>query len=187
MAALVPGSVGLPGDYLGMDVSFRTLVGPRIVGISPLSSPSVIGTPDAGLSLGGAVPLSEHEQRLLDQIERALYAEDPKFAHAVRAKDPQVHYKRRIVKAVLGFVLGVVVLMTGLVLNAGTTTIVVGVTGFLIMVVACVWGLTSWKRMAGISSGPDPDLRTRHSGRRLSRGSFMERMEERWRRRTEGQ
>jgi hypothetical protein len=26
------------------------------------------------------VPLSDHEQRLLEQIERALYAEDPKFA-----------------------------------------------------------------------------------------------------------
>ncbi|WP_119729807.1 DUF3040 domain-containing protein [Thermomonospora amylolytica] len=136
------------------------------------------------------MPLSEHEQRLLDQIERALYAEDPKFAHAVRAKDPQVHYKRRIVKAVLGFVLGVVVLMTGLVINAGTATIVVGVTGFLIMVVACVWGLTSWKRMAGIGSEPDPGPRSRSrqsGGRRPSRGSFMERMEERWRRRTEGQ
>jgi hypothetical protein len=31
------------------------------------------------------MPLSEHEQRMLDQIERALYAEDPKFASSVRA------------------------------------------------------------------------------------------------------
>ena len=31
------------------------------------------------------MPLSEHEQRLLDQIERALIAEDPKFASTVRA------------------------------------------------------------------------------------------------------
>ena len=37
-------------------------------------------------SMGGAVPLSEHEERLLDQIERALEAEDPKFAHAVRCQ-----------------------------------------------------------------------------------------------------
>ncbi|SEF51057.1 Protein of unknown function [Thermomonospora echinospora] len=134
------------------------------------------------------MPLSEHEQRLLDQIERALYAEDPKFAHAVRAKDPQVHYKRRIVKAVLGFVLGVVVLMTGLVINAGTTTIVVSVTGFLLMVVACVWGLTSWKRMTGVGAEAESATRPRQGGaRRPARASFMERMEERWRRRTEGQ
>ena len=32
------------------------------------------------------MPLSEHEQRQLEQIERALYAEDPKFAQAVRAQ-----------------------------------------------------------------------------------------------------
>ncbi|REE99676.1 DUF3040 domain-containing protein [Thermomonospora umbrina] len=133
------------------------------------------------------MPLSEHEQRLLDQIERALYAEDPKFAHAVRSKDPQVHYKRRIVKAVLGFVLGVVVLMTGLVINAGTTTIAISVTGFLLMVVACVWGLTSWKRMTGVGNEPDPGTRSRpNGGGRRSRTGFMERFEERWRRRTEG-
>src|ERR671914_2295702 len=76
-----------------------------------VSSPYGTGVPVTGLSLGGAVPLSEHEQRLLDQIERALYAEDPKFAHAVRATSPQVHYKRRVVKAALGFFIGVCLLM----------------------------------------------------------------------------
>ena len=30
------------------------------------------------------MPLSDHEQRMLDQIESALYAEDPKFASSVR-------------------------------------------------------------------------------------------------------
>ena len=33
------------------------------------------------------MPLSDHEQRLLEQIERALYAEDPKFASTVRTTD----------------------------------------------------------------------------------------------------
>ena len=32
----------------------------------------------------GRMPLSDHEQRMLDQIESALYAEDPKFASSVR-------------------------------------------------------------------------------------------------------
>ena len=30
------------------------------------------------------MPLSDHEQKLLEQIEQALYAEDPKFAATVR-------------------------------------------------------------------------------------------------------
>jgi hypothetical protein len=137
----------------------------------------------AGLSLGGAVPLSEHEQRLLDQIERALYTEDPKFAHAVRSTDPQVHYKRRIVKAVLGFVLGVCALMTGLVMNAGSVTVAISVAGFLLMVACCVWALSSWKRMTGV--GAEPETPKRAS--RPARAGFMNRLEERWRRRSDGE
>lgn len=33
---------------------------------------------------GRMPPLLDHEQRMLDQIESALYAEDPKFASSVR-------------------------------------------------------------------------------------------------------
>jgi Protein of unknown function (DUF3040) len=160
------------------------LVAPRILGISPMAkSPSGVGVTAAGLSLGGAVPLSEHEQRLLDQIERALYTEDPKFVHAVRSTDPQVHYKRRIVKAVLGFVLGVCALMAGLVINAGSVTIAVSVTGFLLMVTCCVWALSSWKRMTGV--GTEPETTKRNA--RPARTGFMDRLEERWRRRSDGQ
>ena len=134
------------------------------------------------------MPLSEHEQRMLEQIESALYAEDPKFAHAVRSTNPQVHYKRRIVKAAFGFVVGVCTLMAGLVINAGTVTIAVSVTGFLLMVVCCVWALTSWKRMAGIgeeSAAPQGGGR-RADPAKPAKAGFMERMEERWRRRSEG-
>ena len=45
------------------------------------------------------MPLSEHEQRLLDQIERALYAEDPKFASTVRSTDLRTHMRRRMRRA----------------------------------------------------------------------------------------
>lgn len=136
--------------------------------------------------MGGAVPLSEHEQRQLEQIERALYAEDPKFAHAVRSTNPQVHYKRRIVKAVLGFVLGVGALMTGLVVKVMPASIIISVAGFLLMVVCCVWGLSSWKRMAGAGGDADPS-RAPAPPSRPARSGFMERLEERWRRRSEGE
>ena len=53
--------------------------------------------------IGGSVPLSEHEQRQLEQIEQALYAEYPRFASAVRSADPRVHYQRRVVYGVLTF------------------------------------------------------------------------------------
>lgn len=132
------------------------------------------------------MPLSEHEQRQLEQIERALYSEDPKFAHAVRATDPQVHYKRRLVKAVLGFVVGVCLLMAGVI----TKVIPISVVGFLIMLGCCVWGLSCWKRMSGSEPVPAPGSKKRGGGggggRKPRKAGFMERMEERWRRRHEG-
>jgi Protein of unknown function (DUF3040) len=145
-------------------------------------SPSGVGFPLAGLSLGGAVPLSDHEQRMLDQIERALYAEDPKFASAVRSTDPQVHYRRRIWKAAIGSALGLFVVLAGVIVNTMPISIVISVAGFLLMVTCCAWGLTSWKRMNGVA---DPAPRRRRADKRpkAAKGGFMERLEERWRRR----
>ncbi|GII67055.1 membrane protein [Sphaerisporangium krabiense] len=128
------------------------------------------------------MPLSEHEQRLLDQIEQALYSEDPKWANTVRISDPRNHYKRRLVKASIGFVLGVVLLMVGVV----APIIPLGVGGFVVMLAACLWGLSSWKRMNGL--GGDARAQGGHGRperRRGSRQGFMERMEERWRRRSD--
>ncbi|MFF5204619.1 DUF3040 domain-containing protein [Streptosporangium sp. NPDC000396] len=126
------------------------------------------------------MPLSEHEQRLLDQIEQALYAEDPKWANTVRISDPRSHYKRRLVKASIGFVLGVVLLMVGVVIQV----IPLGVGGFVVMLAACLWGLSSWKRMNGFGDASPSGQTPGKTGRRAGpRPSFMERMEERWRRR----
>ena len=137
------------------------------------------------------MPLSEHEQRQLEQIERALYAEDPKFAQAVRAKDPRVHYKRRIVEAAIGFLLGVGLLLAGVV----SKLTVVGVAGFVVMLACSMWALSSWRHMSGGTTagrGPARERRERRERRARparpapgSRTRFMERMEERWRRRQE--
>ncbi|SDI05490.1 DUF3040 domain-containing protein [Nonomuraea jiangxiensis] len=130
------------------------------------------------------MPLSEHEQRLLDQIEQALYAEDPKWANTVRISDPRSHYKRRLIKATIGFALGVVIMMVGVVLS-GAALIPLGVGGFVVMLAACLWGLSSWKRMNGFGDSPPAPGAPSPQGKqaRRNRGSFMERMEERWRRR----
>jgi hypothetical protein len=137
-----------------------------------------------GLSLGGAVPLSEHEQRQLDQIERALYAEDPKFANAVRSTDPSVHYKRRLFQAGLGVFLGICLVMAGVIMLQSTGLgIIISGAGFGVAVASGVWGLKTWKR---ISSGEDSSGAGTRPGRpRQQRAGFMERLEERWRRRRE--
>jgi hypothetical protein len=137
------------------------------------------------------VPLSEHEQRQLEQIEQALRAGDPRFAEAVHAADPRVHYKRRVIAAALGFVIGVGLLLGGVVINV----IPVAVGGFVVMLACSLWAVTSYRRMTGITTGRAP-AQARRSGRerRAAKGGrpggqagsgLMGRLEERWRRRQE--
>jgi hypothetical protein len=125
------------------------------------------------------VPLSEHEQRLLEQMERALYAEDPKFASALRGADLRTRFRRRAYQAGAGFVLGVALLMTGLVVK----NILVSIVGFLVMLTCAVLAVSSWRRIPGPGeiastsmSGPSPR-------RHRQRTRLIDRIEERWRRR----
>jgi Protein of unknown function (DUF3040) len=129
--------------------------------------------------MGGTVPLSEHEQRQLEQIEQALYAEHPRFAKAVHASDPRVHYKRRVIEAAIGFLIGVGLLLAGVV----TKYIWIGVAGFVVMLACSMWALTSYRHMVGITSGRR-SAGPRRGGRASGTG-MMERLEERWRRRQE--
>jgi hypothetical protein len=126
------------------------------------------------------VPLSEHEQRLFEQIERSL-AEDPKFASAVRASDPRFHARRRILVAAVLFLGGLALLIYGVMGNIP----LLGVGGFLVMLGSVAFGMQSYRR------GQSTDLRAvdgtasrrTRSGRR---GSIVDRLEDRWRRRPEG-
>jgi len=138
------------------------------------------------------VPLSDHEQRLLEQMEQALLAEDPKFATTMRGSDLRRKYRRRAVLAGVAFVLGIVMLMTG----AMSQLIPLGVAGFVVMLVSAWYAVTSWRRVpegddaedAG-TDGSVVDISTASARRKKrtpkpkSRGTFTERMEERWRRR----
>jgi hypothetical protein len=140
----------------------------------------------------GPVPLSDHEQRLLEQMERALYAEDPKFATTMRGADLRRRYRRRAVAAAFVFLVGIVVLMTG----ALTRTPPVGVAGFVIMLASAWYAVTSWRRVPAVgeigtfdAAGAEKPQVSRSKPARTAaarRRGFMERMEERWRRRREG-
>ena len=136
------------------------------------------------------MPLSEHEQRLLDQIERALYAEDPKFATTVRSSDLRTHMRRRLRRAAFVLVVGVVLLVLGL-----STSPAVGIAGFAVMVIALLLGLSALKRLGGSSTtlrtvGGNASRPTRGASSRSKsakpskgQGSVRERLEQRWNRR----
>ncbi len=138
------------------------------------------------------MPLSEHEQRLLDQIERALYQEDPKFASTVRQTDLRTHMRRRLRRAAIVLVLGFTLLLVGVL----SSQAVIGVVGFVVMVGALVLAMASWKRLQPataslhVAGGPERPSRPRgrkprpqRGGGASSDGSFKHRLEERWRRR----
>jgi Protein of unknown function (DUF3040) len=126
------------------------------------------------------VPLSEHEQRLFDQIERSL-AEDPKFASAVRANDPRFHARRRLLVAAFVIILGLALLVYG----AVSRDTLLGVAGFVVMLGAAAFALQSRRR------GHAPDLHavggtaTRRT-RQTRKAGFIDRLEDRWRQRPEG-
>ena len=130
------------------------------------------------------MPLSEHEQRLLDQIERALYADDPKFASAVRASDLKTHVRKRVRRAVLLLVVGLVALVVG----AAADQWVVGVAGFVVMLAATLVLLRSLQRgrgRDGVASTRSPRRPGRTRERSGSGGGLLGRFEERWNRRWE--
>lgn len=79
------------------------------------------------------MPLSEHEQHMFDQIERALYDDDPKFATSV---DVTRIRRRRPIAAAAVFVVGLVCLVVGVITTQSVLTlgVIVSVIGFLAMV-----------------------------------------------------
>jgi hypothetical protein len=124
------------------------------------------------------VPLSEHEQRLFEQIERSL-AEDPKFASAVRASDPRFHARRRLLVAVVLVVAGLGLVVYG----AVSKNPLVGVAGFVVMLGAAGFALTSLRRNQGSDLRAVGGTARRPTNRR--RGGLIDRLEERWRQRPE--
>lgn len=140
------------------------------------------------------MPLSEHEQRMLDQIESALYAEDPKFASSVRGGRMRAASSRRRLQSVALFVLGLVLLIAGVALPIKPGGFpVISLIGFIVMFgagVLLLWG--GGKSRAGQASGGDSAPRggtgrTERGKPRSGRKSagFSSRMEDRFRKRFE--
>jgi len=134
------------------------------------------------------VPLSEHEQRQLEQIEQALYRENRRLGRLVRSSDPRVHYKRRVVQAASGCAVGAGMVAAGVVLPI----VWLAVGGFIVMLLCGIWALNSWRHLAGFAIGvPGRGKAAKRRARRKNRGkggrgAMMERLDERWRRRQEG-
>ncbi|CAL9605967.1 hypothetical protein RKD49_002256 [Streptomyces glaucescens] len=128
------------------------------------------------------MPLSEHEQRMLEQMERALYAEDPKFATALEGSGLRTYTRRRVYQAVAGFLVGIALLMAGMVAKQVWLSVV----GFLVMLGCAVLAVTGWRKAPRPGEQPGGGgPHARHQGRQ--RRSMMDRIEQRWQRRRDEQ
>jgi len=121
------------------------------------------------------MPLSEHEQRLLDQLEQQLHAEDPKFASALESDPARALSTRYIVIGVLVMIAGIMILLGGV----ASQLIIVGVLGFLVMGGGVYLALSRPKFKGDPSTAAKPGAR--------QKSGFMNNLEERWEERRRNQ
>ncbi|HEX5144439.1 MAG TPA: DUF3040 domain-containing protein [Mycobacterium sp.] len=132
------------------------------------------------------MPLSEHEQRMLDQIESALYAEDPKFASSVRGGTLRATSARRRLKGAALFVVGLAMLIAGVPFYSHNhASLIVSVIGFVVMFAGAVVGLTGSRVSGKEAPGSAPGSARVKNAKKTkgAGGSFTSRMEDRFRRR----
>jgi hypothetical protein len=148
------------------------------------------------------VPLSEEELRLLEQMERALAAEDPKFVSALQGRTLRRMARMRTVGAAVVFLAGIALLLGG----AMSKMYWLAIIGFLVMLASAMTGLAAWRghRVADERPGPlTPEAvlgaddhphrfevleggragkprRPRRQPRARRHGTFMQRLEQRW-------
>ncbi|MCG7417007.1 MULTISPECIES: DUF3040 domain-containing protein [Microbacterium] len=126
------------------------------------------------------MPLSEQEQRLLDEMERHLMSND---ADVVTAPHRALSYRNIVLGSILVLAgLGALIVGVSIGFNTGFLGIAVGVVGFVVMVGGVVFAVTPTRNSSRVPSAGSPSPRApRRTG-----GSFMDRMNERWDRRNEG-
>ncbi|WP_306418498.1 DUF3040 domain-containing protein [Arthrobacter glacialis] len=118
------------------------------------------------------MPLSEHEQRLLDQLEQQLHAEDPKFANVLSTSPSRSLSTRNIVIGVLVVIIGLMILLGGV----ASQLIVVGILGFLVM------GAGVYLAISKPKFGADPQRVGKAGGNAGAKpkSGFMNNLEEKW-------
>lgn len=123
------------------------------------------------------MPLSEQEQRLLDEMERHLMRNDADVVSAPR--DGRTLSYRNIVYGTILVLLG----LGGLIVGVSQQLIVVGVIGFVVMLGGVIFAVTPGKASGKVPVEPDV---SRARAPKQSSASFMDRMNDRWDKRQEG-
>jgi hypothetical protein len=128
------------------------------------------------------MPLSEQEQRLLEEMERNLYRNDADFVQAVGGVRGRRPNYRAIVIGVLLAVAGAGALIAGV----ASQLLIIGVIGFALMFAGVLVAITPSKRGAATAAPAEPAPASRRA-RGAAGSGFMDRMNDRWDRRQDGE
>lgn len=133
------------------------------------------------------MPLSEYEQRVLEQMERALTSDDPRLATTLQSSPRKSGL--RYVAAGVGVVGGLLLLVFG----AASASPVLGVVGFVVMFAGVAFAFSAPRKSTtgpvgvvdehGKVTPPKASAKSAKSG--APRQGFLNRLEERWDRRRE--
>lgn len=118
--------------------------------------------------------LSDHEQKLLSQLEQQLVSEDPKFASTMRGASIGLRSGKRLVIGVLGLLVGLAVLVGAVALRQPLLAVVGGP----LMVAGVSYALSRQKSPEAASASHRPGTQPGSDG-------LFNRLEERWERRRE--
>jgi hypothetical protein len=124
------------------------------------------------------MPLSEHEQRLLEEMERSLYQNDADFVAKVGGKTGRPGY-RSIVLGILLAVVGIGVLLAGVFVQIP----LVGILGFVVMLGGVLLAITPRRRGLGAAPSEPGQKKRSHA----TQPGFMDRLGERWDKRQDGE
>lgn len=138
------------------------------------------------------MPLSEEELRLLEQMERALAVEDPKFVSALAGRTLERSARLRALGAGVVFLGGMAILLGG----AMAQLVWLSIVGFVVMLASATLGLTAWRGRHAPKDRPASEhlfdqgdsahhFRVIDGGksakpRKQRTGGFMQRIEQRW-------
>lgn len=126
------------------------------------------------------MPLSEQEQRLLEEMERSLYQNDADFVTTTGQRRGRPNYTVLVIGALLGL-LGIATLIVGVVVRQP----IVGILGFAIMFAGVLLAVAPPRRLTAPAK-PDSGPASRGHRPHANSDSFMDRLNERWDRRQEG-
>jgi hypothetical protein len=110
--------------------------------LGPISVPTWCGHGFAEQRGQLVVPLSDHEQRILAELEESLVRQDPEFAERVRTESVYRHAGRNCKWAAVTFVIGVAILVAFY-----SSSVIAGFFGVVIMFVSAMWFERNLRRM----------------------------------------